>query len=280
MSDSETIQRHYQHPHILETILEGLRALGKDPDHLAPSDLSPVDEFHIRGREATHETATLANFPRDAHILDIGSGIGGPSRHLASEFGLRITGLDLSPLYCEIAAELGRRTGLSDRVDYEQGDATRLPFADASFDGTWTQHASMNIEDKAALYREMARVVKPGGRVAIYDIHAVEDEPHFPVPWARTPEISFLCRAETIRAHLAREGLSPIVWNDDTEQALAWFEERLATAQTQGPPPLGLHQLFGPIWADMAKNVVRNLHERRIGVLQAVFVKPQAPSSA
>ncbi|MCB8932641.1 MAG: methyltransferase domain-containing protein [Fimbriimonadaceae bacterium] len=274
MSHTEEIQHHYENPRLLESILEGLRASGKDPDHLAPEDLSAVDEFHIRGRESTTETAKLASFPKGSHVLDIGSGIGGPSRHLASQFGLRMTGIDLSPLYCDIATELARRTGLSDQVRYQQADATSLPFADETFDGTWTQHASMNIENKEALYREMARVVKRGGKVVLYDIYGKEGEPHFPVPWARTPDISFLCSSDGIRAHLEKQGLVPIVWNDDSEQALEWFERRIASSAARGPDPVGLHQLFGPIWSEMAKNIVRNLKEKRIGVVQGVWTKP------
>lgn len=275
MSRQEQVQHHYENPLLLEAILEGLRTLGKDPDRLSPEDLSPVDEFHIRGRESTVDTALLAGFEEGSHVLDVGSGIGGPSRYLASKVGLRVTGVDLSPSYCGIARDLARRTGLAERVDYQQGDATALPFEDASFDGVWTQHASMNIEDKGALYRELARVVKPRGLVAIYDIHGLGDEPpHFPVPWARTPEISFLCSAEAIRGHLTSQGLEPVVWNDDSERAYSWFKERLAKAAALGPQPLGLHLLFGQDWPEMAKNITRNLEEARIGVVQTVWRRP------
>lgn len=275
MSNEQALEHHYARPNLLQLILDGLRELGKDPDNLQPKDLSAVDEFHIRGWEATAETARLADLAPGSHVLDVGSGIGGPSRHLATAFGLRVAGVDLCAPYCEVATDLARRTGLSDRVAYHHGDATSLPFPDASFDASWTQHASMNIEDKPALYREMARVVKPGGRVVIYDIHGTDGPaPHFPVPWARVPELSFLCTADGIRAHLASQGLEPLEWRDDSAAASAWFLARMKDAAERGPQPLGLHVLLGPDWPAMAANIARNLDEGRIAVLQTVWKKP------
>ena len=277
MSQQDAIRQHYGSSPLLQAIEEGLRALGKDPHALEPQDLSAVDEFHIRGRESTAETAALARFPTGSHVLDIGCGIGGPSRHLASAFGLRVTGLDLCASYCETARTLADRVGIADRVDYHEGDATALPFPDASFDGVWTQHASMNIEDKAALYFEMARVLRPGGTAALYDIHAkAGGPPHFPVPWARDASISYLCPAEEIRDRLTAQGLVERVWNDDSERALAWFRERLQTTREMGPQALGLHLLFGADWPAMAANIVRNLEEGRIGVVQTIWTKPAA----
>lgn len=274
MTQKDAVTRHYANPSLLSAIDAGLRSLGKDPEALQPRDLSPVDEFHIRGRESTAETAALAQFPAGSHILDIGSGIGGPSRHLASEFGLRVTGVDLNPSYCEIASTLAKRVGLGDHVDYREGDATQLPFEDASFDGVWTQHASMNIEDKGAFYSELARVLRPGGIAAMYDIHAKPEGPvYHPVPWAREPSISFLCSSQEVRNHLAGNGLVEQVWNDDSERALVWFNGRLAHARENGLSPLGLHLLFGDDWAAMAANIARNMAENRIGVLQAILRK-------
>src|SRR5690606_5294275 len=140
-------------------------------------------------------------------VLDVGSGIGGTSRCLAREFGCRVTGIDLTEEYCRTAAMLSARIGLAHLVDYRQGDATNLPFADASFDVVWTEHAAMNIPDKLRLYREMHRVLEPGGTLAIHDILAgPSDEVLFPVPWARTPESSFLVTPDELRKLLDEAG--------------------------------------------------------------------------
>ena len=270
--DKETVEDHYTRGELGELILAALKNAGKDPDALTPADLAPVDEFHIRGREATMELARLVNLGPDAHVLDVGCGIGGPSRHLAAEFGCRVTGLDLTEEYCRVARMLAERTGLADRVDYRQGDALAMPFSDASFDVVWTQHASMNIADKARLFAEMHRVLKPGGRLAVYDIVAGGGgEVHFPVPWARQPSISFLVSAEEMREELEKTGFRVLAWRDATAPAREWFLEVMTRAQAEGPPPLGTHLLLGPDFRQMRKNQIRNLEENRIALVEAVL---------
>lgn len=186
---NQDIQQHYTRPDLGSLILAALEKAGKDINRLAPADLAPVDEFHIRGRAATLELARAAGIDSTKQVLDVGSGVGGSSRCLAGEFGCRVTGIDLTDEYCRVAAMLSERIGLSALVSYRQGDALNLPFANDTFDVVWTEHAAMNIPNKPRLYREMYRVLKPGGTLAIYDILAGPSGPVlFPVPWARLPE--------------------------------------------------------------------------------------------
>src|SRR3546814_7636430 len=77
---------------------------------------------------------------------------------------LQVVGLDLTEVYCQTARQLSQRVRLDEQTRFLCADALQLPFAEASFDLVWTQHAAMNIADKAGLYREVARVLKPGGR--------------------------------------------------------------------------------------------------------------------
>jgi SAM-dependent methyltransferase len=166
------VERHYTRGQLERSILEALERAGKDLERLSLDDLAPIDEFHIRGREATKELAEEIGLDAEKLILDIGCGLGGPSRRLASEYGCRVIGLDLTEEYCRVAEALSTRLGLQALVSYRTGNALALPFDDMSFDVVWTQHASMNIGDKARLYGEMYRVLKPGGQLAIYDILA------------------------------------------------------------------------------------------------------------
>jgi len=277
-SDTEfeaTVQRHWFSAAagtLLQRIDAGLVASGIDPQNVTFDDLSPVDEFHVRGREATGELAELAAFTTDDLILDAGSGLGGPSRYVASQCGCRVTGIDLTAEYCQVATELARRVGLSERVEYRQGNALHLPFENDVFDGGWTQHISMNIPDKRAFFGEMARVVKPGGRLAIYDpIRGEGEEIRLPVPWARSPDMSFLIGAAETRDVLSACGLRIQEWRDVTQKAVDWFEARAAAAG--GPAPeLGLHLLLGEDWPAMAQNMVENLRTGRITMMQAIAI--------
>ena len=270
-SVNDTVQAHYTRPDIGSAILTALEKAGKDIENLRPEDLAPVDEFHIRGRTATLELAQAAGVDSTKRVLDVGSGIGGTSRCLAREFGCHVTGIDLTEEYCRTAAMLSDRVGLSTLVDYHQGDATNLPFPDASFDIVWSEHAAMNIPDKSALYREMYRVLKPGGTLAIYDVLAGPTSPViFPVPWARTPESSFLVTSEVLRDLLERSGFNVTDWSDTTEAACAWFVALAEKIRKEGLPPLGFHLLLGPDFQAMAQNQRRNLEEGRIALAQVV----------
>ena len=271
--DDRLVIRHYDRDDLGEAILAGLRAAGKDPDGLTPGDLAPVDQFHIGGRDATLDLTRLAGLRRGTEVLDVGGGLGGPARTLASEFDARVTVLDLSDAYCRTGELLTERTNLSERVSFRHGNALDLPFADASFDVVWTQHSSMNIADRERLYAGFQRVLRPGGRYAFHEVMAGPNQPlHFPVPWARQPEISFLRPAVEVRALVAAAGLRELAWVDLTDASIAFWRERLAAAAGQpGPPPLGMHLLLGADAPAMFRNTLRNLEEGRVEVVQGVF---------
>ena len=199
---------------------------------------------------------------------------GGPTRHLATQYGCRVTGLDITEEYCEVATLLAERTGLVDRLEYRHGDALDMPFEDGSFDRVWTQHASMNIAEKARLFGEMYRVLIPAGRLLLYDIVASGGGGvYYPVPWARDNSISFLAPAEQVRKQLEGVGFRVLAWRDETEGAIQWFRTMVERVRTQGRPPIGLHLLLGPDFTQMAANVLKSLEEDRVAVLLASLVK-------
>jgi SAM-dependent methyltransferase len=274
---AQTVNRHYGRSGIAEAILGGLRAMGKDLDALTPEDLAPADQFHTRGREATLELARLAGLARGMRVLDVGGGLGGPARTLATEIGCHVAVVDLTEEFCRAGAELTARLRLAGRVEFHHGSALDLPFGAAAFDAAWTQHSSMNIGDKERLYGEIARVLRPGGRLALHEIMAGPAQPiHFPVPWAREPSLSFLRSPDEINALLRARGLTPLEWRDTSAISLAWFHERQAAMRQQSgaPPPLGIHLLLGADMPVMFANLVRNLTEDRLAVYEGVWERP------
>jgi ubiquinone/menaquinone biosynthesis C-methylase UbiE len=269
------VDAHYAHRDLEGAILAALIAAGKDPDRLKAEDLMAMDEFHVRGRRATHDLARDVGPVRNMTVLDVGCGLGGAARFLAREFGCRVTGLDLSEEYCRVATSLTRRLLLDPLVSFRQGNALDLPFADGSFDLVWTQHAAMNIADKARFYGEIRRVLKPGGRLALYDILAGPGgEVYFPVPWAREPGISFLVTSRELLDILGEAGFDVLVWRDVTEGGRSWFRQMQERSASDGPPSLGLQLLLGPDFRRMAHNQFLNLEEDRITLIEAVVQRP------
>lgn len=220
------------------------------------ADLSKVDQLHTLGPMATAALAEVAAITAGERVLDVGCGIGGPARQLAA-LGARVTGIDLTPDLCAAARELNARASLD--IDIHQGSALAMPFDDATFDVVWTQHVTMNIEDKAGLYRELRRVVRPGGRLAFFDVVAGPVQPlHFPVPWADEPSISFVVPPDAMRTLVVDAGFVPCVWNDTTAQARAAMEKGVVRNEVI------------PGWDEKMANHLRNLVEDRIHLLQAV----------
>ncbi|MEW6636723.1 MAG: methyltransferase domain-containing protein [Actinomycetota bacterium] len=268
--ENRSVSAHYGRIDLVERIITALRAAGKDPEALEAEDLAPVDQLHTRGREATLKLARLAGARSGMRVLDVGGGLGGPARTLASEFGCAVEVLDVTEELCLAGAALTARTGLSHLVRFQHGSALEMPYQEASFDLAWTQHSSMNIADKARLYSEIRRVLKPGGRLALHEIMAGQTCPiRLPVPWAREPGISHLERPERIRTLILASGFRELAWTDETTLAAEWFRKR--ASRHRESPALSPHLLFGPDFPEMLENQARNLQEGRISILYAIF---------
>jgi sarcosine/dimethylglycine N-methyltransferase len=274
---SKPITQHYEKNEAgtslvskVTTILDSL------PDgSVDASRLAALDQFHVMGLEATQQLAQIAGIERGATILDAGSGLGGPSRYLASTYGCRVIGVDLSPSFVAVAQLLAQRTGLNALVNYQIGDLLALPFPDSSFDVVWTQHVVMNIPDRERLYREFRRVLRPGGKLAFYDVLATDAnlELHFPLPWAESSDTSFLLTQDETSSVLVTAGFTINIWNDMTIEALKWFGQ-------QRPPTQGfsLGVVMGSRFREMSANLARNIREGRARLVMAVCTANGAQS--
>ncbi len=246
-------------------ITERLRQAGKDVDELTTADLGTIDEFHVRGRKATLELAQLLSLTANTRVLDIGSGLGGPARTLAETYGCQVTGIDLTQAFCDAATTLSSWVGLGDRVTFQQGDATKLPYADGAFDAAMTIHVAMNIAAKDRMYAEARRVLRPGGHFGIYDILQGEGgDVLYPVPWARDPSISHLATPDAMLALLSAAGFKVLSVTDSTQEGQRWFEDMAERMKQGATPPLSFRAFLGDDFPTMTRNQVRNLQERRI----------------
>lgn len=260
----QDVAAHYATSRLAEAILEGLAAAGADLDALTPEDLAPVDEFHTAGRLSTLKALALFAPQPGAHILDAGCGIGGTARCLAHEHGCRVTGLDLTPDFIEVARMLTSRTGLEERCAFEVGSVLAMPFDAASFDGAVSFHVAMNIEDRTGFYREVARVLRPGARFCLFDVmKGPTPGLTYPTPWAETQATSFLHARDEVVAFLEQAGFALEAEENLRDLALDFFTKRAAQAG-DGPPPLGLHLLTGANSGEKFANVIEGYGHHQI----------------
>jgi SAM-dependent methyltransferase len=274
MRSEDRVAQHYSRGDLLARFEGALREAGKNPAQFAADDIASADQFHTGGKPATLELARLAGIRKESEVLDVGGGVGGPARTLANEIGCRVTVLDLTEEFVETGRELTSRTGLSDRIQFEEGDALRLPFPDSTFDVLFTQHASMNIQDKAGLLREAHRVLRSGGSYAFHDIMAGPVQPlHFPVPWSAAPDSSFLESPPAVRTLFVGQGFREVAWRDESPNALKYFQERAASAKNSGHSTMTVRLLLGERAPKMLENLARNFAEQRVVVIMGVFAK-------
>jgi ubiquinone/menaquinone biosynthesis C-methylase UbiE len=239
--------------------------------------LAPYDHFHGRGLEATEEAAESMQASASDHILDIGSGIGGPARYVASRFGCRVTGIDLTPEFCAVAAHLTRLLGLDQRVTFEVGDALAMPFPDASFAGAYSMNVSMNIADKLAFYREIHRVLKPGAWLALSEIaKGAGGDLDYPTPWAKSARTSFLATPEQTRAGLGEAGFEVVRLESTLERALASYARtRAMVARGEKPPHRSVMLMHGEIAPAAMANTRSAFSDGRIVPIEVLARKPK-----
>ena len=267
--DGRLVEQHYTRGALASAILELLAGSGKDLDRLTSDDLAAIDEFHIGGRQATIDFAAQLKFAPGSHLLDLGCGLGGPSRYFALEGGCRVTGIDVTEEYVKVATMLSQKIGLAGRTSYHKSSALALPFGPASFDGSYMLHVGMNVRDKGAVFAEVCRVLKPGSGFGIYDVVRRRDaDLAYPLPWAASTESSFVETLPTYRRLLDAAGFTVEAERSRLEFAVDFFGQmRARSAAGQG---LGLHLLMGQDAATKIANMVAGLSRGLIEPVEIV----------
>ena len=270
MSTNELITSHYSRGSLEQNILAALRAAGKDIEHLSPEDLSGLDEFHLGGRESTQELAAFMHLSPGMHLLDVGCGVGGPARYFVAS-GCRVTGVDLTAEFVRVAQRLTRLVKLESHATFVEASAFDLPFDSETFDGAYEIHVGMNISDKPGLFREVARVLKPGGRFAIFDILRTGDGAlSFPVPWAQQPETSFVASIGEYRQALEAAGFR-IEHQRERKQFAIDFMAKIRALPS--PPVLSVFVLMGEQAPLMMQNVGAAINAGTLVPVEFVGIK-------
>lgn len=271
MDIEQQVARHYSRANLEQAILDALKAAGKDIDSLVASDLSGADEFHLGWRAATVELADNLGLEPGMRVLDLGSGVGGPARYFAEQHGCQVAGVDLSSDFVQAANALTKRCGLDHRVAFRQASALDLPFETASFDRGTLIHVGMNIQDKAALFAEARRVLKPDGLLGVYEVMRTGSAPlPYPMPWSETEETSFVENAETYRALFTAAGFTIERETDRSAMTLTLWQQMQENVARHGAPPLSLHILMGPATPQRLGNIRAALEQGIVAPVEMV----------
>jgi ubiquinone/menaquinone biosynthesis C-methylase UbiE len=125
---------------------------------------------HPGGFLATDNLLTRTNLTEHSRLLDVGCGAGHTSAYIAKNYPGLVSGIDISESALLLAKSFYRHEPFFNRMSFEQADANNLPFADGYFDVVLCESVLFFIADKKAALKEMIRVLRPGGFLALNEI--------------------------------------------------------------------------------------------------------------
>ena len=267
-----SVAAHYASAGIAERVLAAL----PDGAPVTPDALAPFDHFHGRGPAATADLLAVLDPRPGDRLLDIGAGIGGPARWIASRTGCHVTGVELTREFCDAARALNVATGLADRVTILQGNALAMPVPDGAFDRAWSHNVVMNIADKRGFHAEAFRVLRPGGLLVLF--HGGKGpagEPHYPTPWATSAATSFLSTPEESREQVLAAGFEILAFRDRSAEGLPGQRKILESLERDGLPAKGWHVFMGEARSlAFMFNAARSQIEGRSSTVEIVALKP------
>ena len=273
MAKEQAVGEHWAKGDVYATIVRALERASKRLDALTLEDLAPIDHLHARGLPATVELADRLPVKPGQHLLDIGCGVGGPARYFAHRFRCTVSGIDITAPFVDAGRKLTALLHMEDRVQIQHGDATRLPFTDATFDGAYAQHVTMNVADRARFFGEASRVLKSGAFFALTEHGRGAGEPHYPVPWSEDGSGSYLVTPEETRRLLEAAGFTDIAVEETGPKYVEAYKRAIDLAAKGALPPLGVHVILGETAPQKTRNAARNIEEGRTRPIQVVCRK-------
>lgn len=276
MTQARSIADHWGRADLYQQIVSSLKTMSRPLEGLTVEDLAPVDHYHARGFAATVELADRLSIRTGQKIVDIGSGLGGPARYIASRFGCQVSGVDITPSFVETARKLTALLRMEEQVAFEQGDGRKLPFPDAAFDGGYSQHVTMNVENRRLFFDEACRVLEPGAFFALTE-HGLgpKGDPLFPVPWSEDGSGSYLIPLSETLAIMKSAGFEAFDVEETASKYAAGYAKAIENAEKGLLPPLGIHLLLGENAQEKLRNSARNLQEGRTHPFQVICRKPR-----
>jgi SAM-dependent methyltransferase len=260
----KTVREHYSGDDLEGRVLDALRDAGVDVDHLKASDLSGLDQLHAGGVASTEHLLDVLGVTAETRVLDVGAGIGGPARLAAARTGCRVTGIDLSPDFVNVARSITARVGLTDQVTFDVGSATEMPYDDGAFDRAMLNHVGMNIAAKDRVFAEVRRVIEPDGLFAVYEQMRVGDGAlTYPLPWAEDESSSFVETRQRYAELLDAAGFRVEVDED-------------RSAEAAGPPAPGALTPAPVFGAGFVERIGNNIAAAMAGILAPVLIVARA----
>lgn len=217
-----------RHPINEMQVLEAARAHAHRLDDLHPEDLWQWDQDHYGGLVAVETLARRAAIRPGMAVLDVCAGLGGPARFLAHRMGVSVTGVDLTHSRCVAGQRLTGLVRLHSLVHLIRADAQILPFRTGVFDAAVSQEGMLHVPDKGAVLAEVARVLRPGGRLAFSDWvsrpRLADNERQRLAEWMAAVSLKSI---DGYRELLARAGFASIEAEDLSPEWIGILRDRL-----------------------------------------------------
>jgi sarcosine/dimethylglycine N-methyltransferase len=260
--------KHWKYKGNQEEIINDLKRRGLSLNDATKQDLSTLDQMHSGQLEATRIFAKWAHTEVGNRVLDIGSGLGGSARFLASEYDCFVLATDLSPDLTDTGRELTKHQGLDDQVRHQCAHFLDIE-EEEPFDVVWIQHVDMQIPDKMALYNKARTSLCPNGKIVWHDwMHGAKGTPHYPTMWSKDGSLSFPLASEAELENLLNEaGMKLQRFETLDQRTAAWFDtskSRLTKIISKlGPDDPRVEKSLNPL-LKVIINIARNLQESRL----------------
>lgn len=276
MNDEDIIETHYTHGDLLKTLELVFNELGQMPDSVTMEQLAAIDEFHIGGRQATTHLIEQVQFADQVKLLDIGCGLGGTTRYLASHYDSQVIGIDLTAEYLNVGKLFNQNLGLTDKINLLQASALSLPFAEQTVDGVTMLHVGMNIEDKQKLFSEVFRCLRKKSYFLIYDVmQSNEGEIFYPLPWSSTAKNSYLASIETYQKALIEAGFEIHKINNRREFSINYFNQQAEVIKADRvKPTLSLQTLIRDDAKSKFSNLIQQIKSNVLAPVEIIAIKP------